>query len=175
MNAPGGKPDNPHARLPALTGLSKHSPALRKLQLLLSGRSAYEAVTEAMGGLQQLAGLQELSLQFVVSQTPKKGMWPMFFADNMQLGSLRRLAVEGSSMPPLAVSVSGSSTAMCNSLCLACRNCSSSPPAVLLQLHGARSLQPCSKHCKLLAGWHAGKIAARVAGSGLATRSTQLC
>ncbi|WIA15982.1 hypothetical protein OEZ85_012722 [Tetradesmus obliquus] len=104
VNAPGGKPDNPHARLPALTGLSKHSPALRKLQLLLSGRSAYEAVTEAMGGLQQLAGLQELSLQFVVSQTPKKGMWPMFFADNMQLGGLRRLAVEGSSMPPLAVS-----------------------------------------------------------------------
>jgi hypothetical protein len=116
VNTPGGKPDNPHARLPALTGLSKYSPALRELQLLLSGRSAYEAVTEAMGGIQQLAGLQALTLQFVVSATPKKGMWPMFFSDNMQLGKLRRLVVEGSSMPPLAVSVSGSSAVLAGQL-----------------------------------------------------------
>jgi hypothetical protein len=115
VSTPGGSPDNPHARLPALTGLSHHSPALRELQLLISGRSAYEAVTEAMGGVQQLDCLQELTLHFVVSTTPKKGMWPMFFSDNMQLGKLRRLVVQGSSMPSLAVSVSGSS-------CRACRN-----------------------------------------------------
>ncbi|KAF6266026.1 hypothetical protein COO60DRAFT_639825 [Scenedesmus sp. NREL 46B-D3] len=101
---PGGSPDKPHARLPALTGLAQHSPALRELQLLISGRSAYEAVTEVMGGLQQLASLQAATLRFVVSPTPKKGMWPMFFADNMQLGKLRQLRLEGSSMPPLAVS-----------------------------------------------------------------------
>jgi hypothetical protein len=112
--SPGGSPDNPHARLPALTGLTHHSPALRELQLMISGRSAYEAVTEAMGDVQQLDSLQELTLQFVVSSTPKKGMWPMFFSDNMQLGQLRRLVVQGSSMPGLAVSVSGS--------CATCRN-----------------------------------------------------
>jgi hypothetical protein len=114
--SPGGSPDNPHARLPALTGLTHHSPALRELQLLISGRSAYEAVTEAMGGVQQLDSLQELTLQFVVSSTPKKGMWPMFFSDNMQLGKLRRLVVQGSSMPGLAVSVSAAAAVRC------CRN-----------------------------------------------------
>jgi hypothetical protein len=112
VSAPGGSPDNPHARLPALTGLTQHSPALRELQLLISGRSAYEAVTEVMGGVQHLAGLQELALHFVVSSTPKKGMWPMFFSDTMQLGKLRRLVVQGSSMPGLAVSVSASRAAL---------------------------------------------------------------
>jgi hypothetical protein len=110
---PGGNQDTPHARPPALNGLTKHSPALRELRLLLSGRSAYTAVTEAMGDLEKFGSLQELTLQFVVSSTPKKGMWPMFFSDNIAVGKLRQLAVEGTSMPPLAVTVSGS--------CFACR------------------------------------------------------
>lgn len=91
-----------------LVSLAKNSPSFSELQLLLSGRSGFDAVEEVMSELHTLPALKTLRLRFIVSQTPKKGMWPLFFSEAMDAGELHCMVVEGSSMPALAVEVSSS-------------------------------------------------------------------
>jgi hypothetical protein len=96
-----GHSDAPKA---ALVGLACDSP-LSALRLVLSSRSSYAAVQGLIAGLHTLRQLHALTLQFVVSPTPRKGTWPMFFADALMPGRLTSLAIEAPSMPLAALHV----------------------------------------------------------------------
>eukprot|EP00878_Enallax_costatus_P014428 GHUV01015089.1.p1 GENE.GHUV01015089.1~~GHUV01015089.1.p1 ORF type:complete len:372 (+),score=75.95 GHUV01015089.1:171-1286(+) len=95
--------DNKVRRAPATESLAKHSPALTELQLLLCGRSSYGPAAAVVGQVSSLKNLQHLTMDFVVSETPKKGSWPMFFSDSLQLGRTPGLTIRGSGMPPIAI------------------------------------------------------------------------
>lgn len=56
-------------RLPPPTrSLSKHSPALNELHLLLGGRSSYSPTAAVVSQISSLKNLQHLTMDFVVSE-----------------------------------------------------------------------------------------------------------
>jgi hypothetical protein len=88
-----------------LDALAEHT-SVSELQLLLNSRSDYDYTNDTFSYLNVLTKLKHLHLRFLVSQTPKKGTWPVLFADDMSAEQLESLTVESSTMPPLALSVS---------------------------------------------------------------------
>jgi len=79
---------------------------LTLLQVVLSGRSSYSVVQGVVSKIHMLPKLQQLRLSFFVSPTPKTGPWPLFFSDNINIGQLNSLVLEGSAMPAIALTVS---------------------------------------------------------------------
>lgn len=88
-----------------LDALAEHT-SVSELQLLLNSRSDYNYTYDTFSGLYVLPKLKHLHLRFLMSQTPKKGTWPVLFADDMTAEQLESLTVESATMPPLALSVS---------------------------------------------------------------------
>eukprot|EP00775_Hariotina_reticulata_P004481 gene4481-4735_t len=97
------KANSGHNENGILHPLATHSPNIQELQVLLSGRSSYTLVEGVVSKINMLPKLQRLKLTFLVSPTPKRGPWPLFFSDNMNIGRLGSLVLEGSAMPAIAL------------------------------------------------------------------------
>lgn len=76
------------------------------LQLLLNSRSGYTHTVDALKEATSLPQLKQLHLRFLMSKTPKKGSWPMFFVDALSAPQpADTLIVEAPSVPEIALIV----------------------------------------------------------------------
>jgi len=99
----GGPPRSKPAK--AIDSLAKHS-SVSHLQLLLNSRSAYTHTVDTLREAASLPQLKQLHLRFVMSKTPKKGSWPIFFADALTAPQpADALIVEAPSVPEIALIV----------------------------------------------------------------------
>lgn len=88
-----------------LKAMGKHT-SVSDLQLLLNSRSDYSHIQDTFGSLKQLPLLKRLQLQFLMSNTPKKGIWPVFFSDSLDAQQIDSINVQSPAMPTITLVVS---------------------------------------------------------------------
>jgi hypothetical protein len=87
---------------------SLHSivPNLRQLNLYLTPRSSQEALSSYLGHLDSFQQLQRLELTFWVPLEPRRGLFPVFFAECLKAPQqLQALRLDGCPLPDVAMQV----------------------------------------------------------------------
>lgn len=85
--------------------MGKHT-SVSDLQLLLNSRSDYTHINSTLSSLPMLPMLKRLQLRFLMSNTPKKGTFPIFFPDNLNVQQVESLSIQSPEMPHIALLVS---------------------------------------------------------------------
>jgi hypothetical protein len=130
---------------------SLHSivPNLRQLNLYLTPRSSQEALSSYLGHLDSFQQLQRLDLTFWVPLEPRRGLFPVFFAECLKAPQqLQVLRLDGCPLPDVAMQVGlctcvgwqppSISTGWFQQTCMHCGppltcGCSASPIATAIQ------------------------------------------